>query len=180
LAAKNGVYNQVNAGGLANESIFAIILQTFKELTNTNTLINSSGSLADWTRMSSPTSPYVFKDATPENINLIKKQLKDAPYAMFLRKVDREFPDAVLKELMDTDFGHMYPVLHNQAKTRTALISSGNGKDTSASTTSSLTSSSLTSFQHFLDLKGQHQYVINTLLMTCVITFACCFCVVLG
>jgi hypothetical protein len=122
LAAKNSVYNQVNEGGLANESLFAIILQTFKELTNPNTLINSSTTLTDWTRMSSPTSPYLFKEATPENINIIKNLLKENPYAMFLRKVDRAFPDAALKEIMDIDFGHVYPVLHNQAKSNVKLI----------------------------------------------------------
>jgi hypothetical protein len=122
LAAKNSVYNQVNEGGLANESLFAIILQTFKELTNPNTLINSSTTLTDWTRMSSPTSPYLFKEATPENINIIKNLLKENPYAMFLRKVDRAFPDAALKEIMDIDFGHVHLPMHNQAKSNLKLI----------------------------------------------------------
>jgi hypothetical protein len=122
LAAKNSVYNQVNEGGLANESLFAIILQTFKELINPNTLINSSTTLTDWTRMSSPTSPYLFKEATPENINIIKNLLKENPYAMFLRKVDRAFPDAALKEIMDIDFGHVHLPLHNQAKSNVKLI----------------------------------------------------------
>jgi len=30
--------------------------------------------------------------------------------------VDRAFPDAVLKEIMDTDFGHSHLLLHNQAQ----------------------------------------------------------------
>ena len=115
LAAKTGVYNQVNEGGLANESLFAIILQTFKELTNSNTLVNECTTVTDWTRMSSPTSPYLFKEATPENINIIKNLLKDHPYAMFLRKVDRAFPDDALKEIMETDFGNAHLLLHNRA-----------------------------------------------------------------
>jgi hypothetical protein len=115
LAAKTGVYNQVNEGGLANESLFAIILQTFKELTNPNTLINECSTVTDWTRMSSPTSPYLFKEAPPENINIIKNLLKEHPYTMFLRKVDRTFPDDALKEIMDVDFGHTHLPLHNQA-----------------------------------------------------------------
>jgi len=123
LAAKNSVYNQVNEGGLANESLFAIILQTFKELTNSMTLINESATVTDWTRMSSPTSPYLFKEATEQNINIIKDLLKENPYAMFLRKVDRAFPDAVLKDIMATDFDHTYLLLHNQAqqKSETAV-----------------------------------------------------------
>jgi hypothetical protein len=118
LAAKNGVYNQINEGGLANESIFAVILQTFKELTNPNTYVNECSSVADWTRMSTPTSPYLFKEGTEENINIIKNLLKENPYAMFLRKVDRSFPDAVLEEIMSLDFGHVYLLLHNQYKVK--------------------------------------------------------------
>jgi hypothetical protein len=122
LAGKNNIYNKVNEGGLANESLFAIILQTFKELTNPNTLINESTTVTDWTRMASPTSPYLFKEATPDNINMIKNLLKEAPYAMFLRKVDRAFPDAVLKEIMDTDFGHTHSLLHNQAQQKKKVL----------------------------------------------------------
>jgi hypothetical protein len=118
LAAKNGVYNQINEGGLANESIFAVILQTFKELTNPNTYVNECSSVADWTRMSTPTSPYLFKEGSEENINIIKNLLKENPYAMFLRKVDRSFPDAVLEDIMAADFGHVYPVLHNLYKVK--------------------------------------------------------------
>jgi hypothetical protein len=108
LAAKNSIYQLVNAGGLANESIFAIMLQTFGELTNKDTLINAVSTVTDWTRMSSPTSPYVFKEATPENINIISNLLKENPHAMFLRKVDREFPDQAILDLqrvtIDFDF----------------------------------------------------------------------------
>jgi hypothetical protein len=122
LAAKTGVYNQVNEGGLANESLFAIILQTFKELTNPNTLVNECTTVTDWTRMSSPTSPYLFKEATPENINIIKKLLKDHPYAMFLRKVDRAFPDDALKEIMETNFGNAPLLLHNRATQKKEVV----------------------------------------------------------
>ena len=68
--------------------------------------------------MSSPTSPYLFKDATPDNINIIKKLLKENKYSMFLRKVDREFPDQTIYDLMATDFGHKYEPLYKikQAK----------------------------------------------------------------
>ena len=100
LAAKNSIYQLVNEGGLANESIFAIILQTFNELANSSSLINSVSTVTDWSRMSSPTSPYLFKDASAENINIISNLLKENPTAMFLRKVDRAFPDHVLLNLM--------------------------------------------------------------------------------
>lgn len=99
LATKNDIYQIVNAGGLANESIFAIILQTFNELTNPNKLLNAVSTITDWSRMSSPTSPYLFKEATPENINIISNLLKENPHAMFLRKVDRAFPDQPILDL---------------------------------------------------------------------------------
>jgi Core-2/I-Branching enzyme len=93
LVAKNGIYEKVNNGGLANESIFAIILQTFKELTNTHTYINSSSTICDWTRMSTPTSPYVFLNINDENRQQVEKLLKDNKYAMFLRKVNKTVTD---------------------------------------------------------------------------------------
>ena len=113
LTVKTNIYTQINMGGLANESIFAIILQTFNELTNTKRLINESSSVSDWTRMSSPTSPYLFKEATDENINIICNLLKENKYTMFLRKVHKNFPDSAIKQIMNTDFGHTYS---NQAK----------------------------------------------------------------
>lgn len=116
MTLKTGIYKQINMGGLANESIFAIILQTFNELTNPFRLINTSATLSDWTRMSTPTSPYLFKDDTPENINIITNLLKENKYAMFLRKVHKDFPDSAIKDIMNIDFNHKYEILHNQAK----------------------------------------------------------------
>lgn len=116
LTYRTDTFNKINMGGLANESLFAIILQTFGELTNPMKLINESATLCDWKRMSTPTSPYVFKDATTENINIISNLLKENKYAMFLRKVDTSFPDSTIQELMNTNFNHKYELLHNQAK----------------------------------------------------------------
>ena len=116
LTLKTNIYKQINMGGLANESIFAIILQTFNELTNSAKLINESATLADWTRMASPTSPYLFQDATDENINIICNLLKENKYAMFLRKVHKSFPDSIITDIMNTEFNHNYDILHNQAK----------------------------------------------------------------
>lgn len=103
LTMKNDIYNKINMGGLANESIFAIILQTFGEITNNQKLINESATLSDWQRMSSPTSPYLFEEANDENINVIEKLLKENPCAMFLRKVHKRFPDEAIKTIMNRD-----------------------------------------------------------------------------
>jgi hypothetical protein len=110
MAVKNDIYQKVNEGGLANESIFAIMLQTFNELTKNGsqsnadcTLLNEQSTITDWTRMSSPTSPYVFKEASQENINIIKNLLKENTKAIFLRKVDPEFPDQSILDLMSDD-----------------------------------------------------------------------------
>ena len=116
LTLKTGIYKQINMGGLANESIFAIILQTFGELTNPMKLINESATLSDWSRMASPTSPYLFKEGSSENINIISNLLKENKYAMFLRKVHKSFPDPIIKQIMNTNFNHKYETLHNQAK----------------------------------------------------------------
>jgi hypothetical protein len=116
LTYRTDTFNQINMGGLANESLFAIILQTFGELTNPMRFINESATLCDWKRMSTPTSPYVFKQATPDNINIISNLLKENKYAMFLRKVDSSFPDSTIKQLMNTNFDHKYELLRNQAK----------------------------------------------------------------
>ena len=116
LTLKTGIYKQINMGGLANESIFAIILQTFGELTNPMKLINESATLSDWSRMASPTSPYLFKEGSSENINIISNLLKENKYAMFLRKAHKSFPDPIIKQIMNTNFNHKYETLHNQAK----------------------------------------------------------------
>lgn len=116
LTYRTDTFNQINMGGLANESLFAIILQTFGELTNPMRIINESATLCDWERMSTSTSPYVFKEATIDNINIISNLLKENKYAMFLRKVDSSFPDSTIKQLMNTNFNHRYEILHNQAK----------------------------------------------------------------
>jgi hypothetical protein len=79
-------------------------------------MINESSTVSDWTRMASPTSPYMFKDGTEENINIICDLLKENKYSMFLRKVHKSFPDSILKDIMNKDFGHTYELLHNNAK----------------------------------------------------------------
>jgi hypothetical protein len=103
LSLKNDIYRKVIDGGLANESIFAIIMQTFDQLGDQDKLLNEQSTITDWTRMSSPTSPYVFKEATEENINIISNLLKENSKTIFLRKVSSSFPDQAICDLMTRD-----------------------------------------------------------------------------
>ena len=118
VTLKNKIYHQINSGGLANESMFAIILKTFGEMDNGQRHINDSSTIADWTRMSSPTSPHLFKMDSDENNNIIKNLLKENKYAMFLRKVSRSFPDDTILRLMDYDCGHEYDTNYGKARQR--------------------------------------------------------------
>lgn len=91
------VTRTICAGGLANESLFAIILYGYKQLNNTN-LVNAVTHLTDWSRMASATSPHTFKDANSTDIQFLEDNLQKNKCAMFLRKVSPEFPDEVLKK----------------------------------------------------------------------------------
>jgi hypothetical protein len=81
------------SGGLANESLFAIILSTFNKLEE---VVCSVTHLTDWTRMKSATSPHMFTIADEKDIQFIEKNLKENKYAMFIRKISPEFPDEIL------------------------------------------------------------------------------------
>ena len=116
LQVKKDIWKTVNSGGLANESLFAIILQTFGELTNTKTMINESATICDWEHMTSPTSPNYFIEDTAENVSIICKLIKENKYAMFLRKVHKDFSNETIKDIMNMNFNHKYDILHNQAK----------------------------------------------------------------
>jgi hypothetical protein len=93
---KNTVKTICN-GGLANESLFAIILATFKQLHN-NSLISASSHTTDWTRMDTTTSPHTFKEANDTNLCFIEKSLNENKYLIFIRKISCDFPDNVLKK----------------------------------------------------------------------------------
>lgn len=87
-------------GGLANETLFAVIFYFYKELKNNSKnsrIICSSSHIADWDKMSSATSPHVFKDANKQDIEFIDKELERNKYSMFIRKVSPEFPDNILR-----------------------------------------------------------------------------------
>jgi hypothetical protein len=94
---KTTFVNTISNGGLANESLFAIILYSYNKLT---TIINKTSHISDWSRMSSTTSPYVFKKGDQEERQILENFLssKESNYIMFIRKIDSEFPDHVLKE----------------------------------------------------------------------------------
>jgi hypothetical protein len=109
---KSDIYNTVCKGGLANESIFAIILQTFKQLKNEYYTINQSSTITDWNRMKNATSPHLFtnenEDELNKDIQFITNELRENKYAIFLRKVDTSFPDKIILDLQYRDFGHNY------------------------------------------------------------------------
>jgi hypothetical protein len=89
------LFNLICQGGLANESIFIIMLKKCNRLEN---VINEMTHAADWERMSSDTSPYVFREATNENIKWIDEIVKKQPQIMFLRKVETTFPNEILQK----------------------------------------------------------------------------------
>jgi hypothetical protein len=88
-------------GGLANETLFAVIFKFYKELEDNSKIpshINCVVShIADWNRRSSTTSPHVFKDANEADINFIDKEIERNNYACFIRKIATEFPDEILR-----------------------------------------------------------------------------------
>jgi hypothetical protein len=93
----NVMYKRVCDGGLANESVFAIILHGLKRLENVK---NEISHVTDWEKMSSPTSPYIFQYGTAEDIQFINTFLHQNKYAMFLRKVNSSFPDEILNDFI--------------------------------------------------------------------------------
>jgi hypothetical protein len=108
---KKSVYSLICKGCLANESIFAIMLKTFNRLgddgDNGQNVINAPSTLIDWSRMTSSTSPYVFKYETDiytmqHNIDWIVGEKKKNQYTIFLRKIDSSFPDDVLEKMIYT------------------------------------------------------------------------------
>ena len=91
------MYVTICQGGLANESIFAIIL---KSTNKQNKVLNKHTHLTDWSRMTSPTSPYLFIEGNQRDLEFINKSLRENEYAMFLRKVSPSFPDNILRNFL--------------------------------------------------------------------------------
>lgn len=92
---KSKIVDIVCKGGLANESIFAIVLYIYKQLDN---VICCASHATDWSRMTSSTSPHLFKEANHKDILFIEKTLHDNKFTMFIRKISTDFPDDVLKK----------------------------------------------------------------------------------
>ena len=101
--ATRSIYSTVCAGGLANESVFAIMLgittgdldvQLAARLQNEKNVLNTSATVADWSRRTNATSPHLFS-RTGQNPHVNKKIIQDLvtknPLAMFLRKVSQDF-----------------------------------------------------------------------------------------
>jgi hypothetical protein len=93
------LYNLVCDGPIANESIFAIILYSYNQLKETKNEVTHA---ADWNRMSSVTSPHVFKEGNAKDLEFISDFLQRNKYVMFLRKIHPDFPDKVLGEFITT------------------------------------------------------------------------------
>lgn len=98
VSNKQEITKIVCNGQIANESLFAIIFKLYKELDDSpkNThIICSESHISDWKRMSSTTSPHLFKDANEDDIKFLKQE---KPFSvMFIRKISPQFPDEILK-----------------------------------------------------------------------------------
>jgi len=89
--------NTISSGGLANESLFAIAMYICNQLQTKNVICGVTH-LTDWSRMTSPTSPYLFKNVSNVDIKFIDDSLETNKYAVFIRKVAPEFPDEILRQ----------------------------------------------------------------------------------
>jgi len=99
----NKIFKIVCSGGLANESLFAIILYIYKQLNEKDkekvkNVIAAVTHATDWNRMESTTSPHLFKTANDLDIKFMENMHKDNKYLVFIRKIAPEFPDTILNE----------------------------------------------------------------------------------
>ena len=91
------IYSLINKGNIANESIFAIILKATNKLKDVK---NEHTTITDWKRMTSSTSPYLFKNYNNQDIDFINNFKRENKYSIFLRKVDTSFPDDLLRNII--------------------------------------------------------------------------------
>ena len=94
------IYTLICSGDVANESIFAIMLYAVNKLKEVKQCVTHA---ADWSRMTSATSPHVFKEGDKKDLLFINDFLEKNRYTMFLRKVDPKFPDQILTEYINKD-----------------------------------------------------------------------------
>jgi hypothetical protein len=88
-------------GGLANETLFAVIFKLYKELDMSSNIRCVSTHIADWNRRSSTTSPHVFKEGNESDITFINKELERNKFSIFIRKVAKEFPDEIIRHYIN-------------------------------------------------------------------------------
>jgi hypothetical protein len=89
--------NLICQGGLANESIFAIVLKHYNKLDD---VISETTHITDWINKSSPTSPHMFKDGNSEEIQFIEESLQKYKYAMFIRKIHPAFSNEIIRQFI--------------------------------------------------------------------------------
>jgi len=95
------IYNLICNGKIANESIFAIMLKAQNQL---EFVKNEECVATDWSRMTSPTSPYLFSSAfSPQDSRFVETFKKENKYTMFLRKVDVKFSNEILRRIIYSD-----------------------------------------------------------------------------
>jgi hypothetical protein len=97
----NKIFKTVCSGGLANESLFAIILYVYKQINDkniNNNVISAVTHATDWSRMESSTSPHLFKNVNELDIKFIDNIFNEHKYVSFIRKISPEFPDSILNE----------------------------------------------------------------------------------
>jgi len=95
---KRDITKTICSGKIANESIFAVILYSYRQLYLNGPVISASTHIIDWSRPTSKTSPHVFKEANERDIKFIDSSLEKNKYSMFIRKVAPEFPNDILKK----------------------------------------------------------------------------------
>ena len=93
---KQDITKTICNGGLANESLFAIILYSYKQLEAKGPVISAITHITDWSRMTSATSPHLFKKGDETDAKFIDSELNKNKYAMFIRKVSPEFPNELI------------------------------------------------------------------------------------
>jgi len=96
IKTQQTTFKTICDGGLANESIFAIIMCAYKQLEPNGHVISAVTHLTDWNRMSSFTSPHIFKDVNNADLKFIDTELEKNKYALFIRKIAPEFSDDTL------------------------------------------------------------------------------------
>jgi hypothetical protein len=93
---KKDITKTICSGGLANESLFAIILYCYRQLDLKGPVISEVSHITDWNRMTSATSPHLFKEGNEKDIKFIDSSLEKNKYAMFIRKIAPEFPSEII------------------------------------------------------------------------------------